>query len=333
MISINDEIVLLNLDTNEEEKYKIVQFTQVYEPSAMVGAYATDAPYRRIVTSSGGTMDEKGFLLVSTASKIGKASIGKNLGDEITYEIGSGVSARFKVLAIGEKRFKNNIGEQNFLYSDVYSGDEGLSLYKQLISLGEFPVIARPSWSKHFCFVVEDIVYGRHGEKIFVGTTFNNGVIYQRNKEYDSSYIFSKYNGEYKTKIESQYKHVTKIVLKSDAEPFDYGEQDNGPRGAKVSFIKSSGEVIEYTDDMKEQLRIKLKQFRSEKARELRFPAYCIFKNKTLEDIVEKLPTDADLFEALCGEWMITREKYGKSITEIVKDFLNSYSIIKVNYR
>lgn len=333
MIGVNDKIILFNLDTSEEEKYKIVQFTQVYEPSAMVGAYASDAPYRRVVTSGGGTLDEDGFLLVSTASKLGRAVVGKELGDEIFYELDGGVKARFRVVAIGDKRYKSKNVESLLLYSfDVSAGEDGIGLYKRLIKQAKLPVVARPYWSKHFCFVIEDVVFGRHGEKFFVGTTFNNGVIYQRNKEYAANQSFSEYTGEYRFKIEGQYKFITKVVLKSDMEPI-FDVEENVPNPPNVLFITSSGEAVAYTDEMKNQLRIKLKQFRSEKANELNFPAYCIFKNVTLEKIVEKLPTDEYLFELLCDKCIVTSEKYGKQITEIVKEFLNKNGIVEVHYR
>ncbi len=76
----------------------------------------------------------------------------------------------------------------------------------------------------------------------------------------------------------------------------------------------------------------KLKDWRRNKATELKLPAYCIFLDSTLIHICLKLPRTVDDLKNINGFGKITIEKYGSEILERVCSFISNQKNLQKEY-
>jgi ATP-dependent DNA helicase RecQ len=80
---------------------------------------------------------------------------------------------------------------------------------------------------------------------------------------------------------------------------------------------------------LEDELMHKLKEWRTELARQKQVPAYVIFADKVFENIVDKKPlTRADLLQ-IEGIGKVKMEQYGDDILAIIQGFLSSQNIMK----
>jgi len=70
-----------------------------------------------------------------------------------------------------------------------------------------------------------------------------------------------------------------------------------------------------------------LKKWRFEKAKEEKIPPYCIFHNKTLNEIAEKMPENFIELLKINGIGQVNIERYGKEIIDLVKINMEKSSI------
>ncbi len=64
-----------------------------------------------------------------------------------------------------------------------------------------------------------------------------------------------------------------------------------------------------------------LKQLRFELSKSEEIPAFCVFSNKTLDDLIEKLPQNLDELKEVYGFGKTKIEKYGLQVLEITKNY------------
>lgn len=69
----------------------------------------------------------------------------------------------------------------------------------------------------------------------------------------------------------------------------------------------------------KETLKAEIKEFRLTKARLEEIPPYCVFKNTTLDEIIETMPKTKDELLKIQGLGPVKVEKYGQAILDILK--------------
>lgn len=81
--------------------------------------------------------------------------------------------------------------------------------------------------------------------------------------------------------------------------------------------------LTEVSDDKKEELRKALKAFRLSQSRKENIKAYYIFNDKQMEELIEKLPKDANGLLNVSGFGPAKCEKYGGEILKIISGFLN----------
>ncbi|WP_162800392.1 HRDC domain-containing protein [Acetobacterium bakii] len=71
--------------------------------------------------------------------------------------------------------------------------------------------------------------------------------------------------------------------------------------------------------DNKETLIKQLKAYRLEKSREENIKAYCVFSNKQMLDLIDKMPKSRDELLGVSGFGPVKAEKYGDVIIELLK--------------
>ena len=64
-----------------------------------------------------------------------------------------------------------------------------------------------------------------------------------------------------------------------------------------------------------------LKKWRLERSRREGVPAYAVFHDKTLKDIVARLPMDRDQLEKCFGIGPAKSDRYGEELFQLVEDF------------
>ena len=72
-----------------------------------------------------------------------------------------------------------------------------------------------------------------------------------------------------------------------------------------------------------------LSKYRNQKAKESNLPAYCIFDNKSLGEMIEYLPATFDELVKIKGFGHKRAEKYGEDIINLVSDFIKNNNIEK----
>lgn len=75
--------------------------------------------------------------------------------------------------------------------------------------------------------------------------------------------------------------------------------------------------------DFIQKLSDELKRYRSEKAKLLKIPAYCIFNDKSLNEIIKELPTCVEKLQLIYGFGAKRANEFGDDIIKIVLKFLN----------
>ena len=86
------------------------------------------------------------------------------------------------------------------------------------------------------------------------------------------------------------------------------------PRVVKKANIKSSGDALS-----------QLKELRSAQSKKSRIPAYKVFHDKTLVEMVEKRPRSTEEFMELSGVGAIKAKKYAKIFIKALEDFDNQF--------
>ena len=79
----------------------------------------------------------------------------------------------------------------------------------------------------------------------------------------------------------------------------------------EVPFIEDSSEVLDISPDLLFQRLVAL---RREIAKEAKLPPYIIFHDKTLKEMVSKLPVDLEEMKEVSGVGNARLEKYGSQI-------------------
>lgn len=83
--------------------------------------------------------------------------------------------------------------------------------------------------------------------------------------------------------------------------------------------------------DFIQKLSNELTQYRSEKAKLLKIPAYCIFNDKSLNEIIKELPTCVEKLQLIYGFGAKRANEFGDDIIKIVLKFLNENQEIIIN--
>lgn len=78
-----------------------------------------------------------------------------------------------------------------------------------------------------------------------------------------------------------------------------------------------------------EDLYNQIKKLRNSFAFQENMPAYCVFENKTIDEIVKNLPTTLDELADVKGFKQKRIEKYGQAIVELVSSYLKENNIVK----
>ena len=91
-----------------------------------------------------------------------------------------------------------------------------------------------------------------------------------------------------------------------------------GPRETKKKFKASPIRPID-SDSIEESLLDSLRQLRKQLAERESMPAYIIFSDQSLQDMVEKKPVTLDEFSEIIGVGQIKLDKYGKVFVSLIR--------------
>lgn len=76
-----------------------------------------------------------------------------------------------------------------------------------------------------------------------------------------------------------------------------------------------------------------LRELRFDLSKEENLPSYCIFNNKSLDELVQYLPTSEEELEAIKGFGKAKVEKYGKKIIDLITAYMKENSVEKPEIR
>ncbi|MEE9391207.1 MAG: ATP-dependent DNA helicase RecQ [Planctomycetota bacterium] len=113
-------------------------------------------------------------------------------------------------------------------------------------------------------------------------------------------------------------------VLKSEVVPPTFGwpapKSTRSLRKSTAQRNGSSPDSVVILDAVGERLNEKLRAYRSETALAVGQPAYIVFPDRTLRDLLEKRPRSDDELEEIHGFGPARRERYGPSILAIIDE-------------
>ena len=96
---------------------------------------------------------------------------------------------------------------------------------------------------------------------------------------------------------------------------------DKGSRGTRETKKKFKASPIRPidSDSIEESLLDSLRQLRKQLAERESMPAYIIFSDQSLQDMVEKKPVTLDEFSEIIGVGQIKLDKYGKVFVSLIR--------------
>lgn len=123
-----------------------------------------------------------------------------------------------------------------------------------------------------------------------------------------------------------QIEDIPKIA-KDNAIRFKSSKASNSGEKIKKYVNNNSSPTLKFDDVSLNRLKIAFKEYRQNKAQELNLPAYCIFDNKSLDEILSKIPKTVEEMYNIRGFGKKRVEKYGKDIIEIVRKFIDEEKV------
>lgn len=114
---------------------------------------------------------------------------------------------------------------------------------------------------------------------------------------------------------------------KNNAIRFKFSKDSTPVKKSKKFVNKNSSPTSKMDDVSLDKLKIIFKEYRQNKALELNLPAYCIFNNKSLDEILNNLPKTEEEMYNIIGFGKKRVEKYGNDIIEIVRKFIDDEKV------
>jgi len=108
---------------------------------------------------------------------------------------------------------------------------------------------------------------------------------------------------------------LLKIIVRGKWEKYDTEEFEITEEKKEISKIKPPQSNLNDND-----LREKLRLLRKILAEERKLPAFCIFSDKTLNDLVEKRPYDEIALKSVFGFGPVKIKQYGKQVLKIFNE-------------
>ena len=106
-------------------------------------------------------------------------------------------------------------------------------------------------------------------------------------------------------------------------------KKTNKTRKKQLVFENNSQSSTKLSKKDADKLRAILKEYRNKIAQEKGLPAYCIFENKSIEDIIKYLPTDLETIVEVFGFGKKRIEMYGDDIFNIIRNYMDTNPIIE----
>ena len=106
-------------------------------------------------------------------------------------------------------------------------------------------------------------------------------------------------------------------------------KKTNKTRKKQLVFENNSQSSTKLSKKDADKLRAILKEYRNKIAQEKGLPAYCIFENKSIEDIIKYLPTDLETIVEVFGFGKKRIEMYGDDIFNIIRIYMDTNPIIE----
>ncbi|UTR10068.1 HRDC domain-containing protein [Evansella sp. LMS18] len=120
--------------------------------------------------------------------------------------------------------------------------------------------------------------------------------------------------------VDNRIKDISKFILKSHKlVNFDKSRYMNVETAAAVETVPDVEAESSEAGKDSEKLYKELKAYRLEQAKKENVAAYLIYNNSTLEDIIEKMPSNKEELLKIRGFGKTKAEKYGAGILEIVR--------------
>lgn len=116
-------------------------------------------------------------------------------------------------------------------------------------------------------------------------------------------------------------------TAKNNAIRFKFSKDITLVKRSKKNVNKSSSVLSKFDEVSLDRLKIAFKEYRQNKALELNLPVYCIFDNKSLDDILNNLPKTEEEMYNIIGFGRKRVEKYGNDIIEIVRKFIDEEKV------
>jgi DNA helicase-4 len=123
----------------------------------------------------------------------------------------------------------------------------------------------------------------------------------------------------FQRKVSAIHSRLIKLGLISDEEKENNYKKPESKNENEISINQDKTMDDDFYND--------LKKWRLEKAKEEKIPLYCIFHNKTLNEIAEKMPENFIELLKINGIGQVNIERYGKEIIDLVKINMKKSSI------
>ncbi|WP_169911132.1 HRDC domain-containing protein [Evansella clarkii] len=122
--------------------------------------------------------------------------------------------------------------------------------------------------------------------------------------------------------VDNRIKDISKFIMKNHKlVNFDKSRYLNGETAAAVEAVPEVETEKPITGKNMKELYEELKAYRLDHAKKENVAAYYIFNNSTLDDIIEKMPSNKKELLKIKGLGKTKAEKYGAGILEIVRKY------------
>ncbi len=183
--------------------------------------------------------------------------------------------------------------------------------------------------------IIKEFIYDKNG---FIGRILTN---YAFNNYYRGCVIIANENAQIKfknknSKIKNKVIRLDKIVdyiKKEERNSKNYSDSEkeikdfadkilslNVDKEINDRFNETDYEINKDLYNLDEILRNKLKKYRFNKAKSLKYKPYFIFTDKTLDDLVKKKPSTIEELKKISGISTIKISRYGKEILRVINN-------------